>query len=53
VEREHGLGGWDGGIEAVDLQDVDVGCAEAAEGSVDGVEDCGAGEAWVVVSTLT
>ena len=44
VEGFHGFFGGDGGVVAVELEEVDVGCAEAGEGGVDGAEDGGAGE---------
>ena len=46
VEGGHCFGDGDGGVEAVDLEEVDVGGLEAGEGGVDGREDCGAGETW-------
>ena len=45
VQRAHGFGGGHGGVEAVDLEQVDVVCSQACEGGVDGVEEGGAGEA--------
>ena len=45
VQGAHGFGSGDGGVEAVDLEQVDVVCSEAFEGGVDGVEEGGAGEA--------
>lgn len=46
VKRRHCLGDGYGAIEAVNLQQVDIGGVEAFEGSVDGGEDCLAGEAY-------
>ena len=39
VERGHCFGDGDGGVEAVDLEEVDVGGLEAGEGVVDVGED--------------
>lgn len=52
VQGAHGFGGGDGGVEAVDLEEVDVVCSEAFEGGVDGVEEGGAGEACVGVGLV-
>lgn len=48
VERAHRLLDRRGGVEAVDLEEVEVGRVEAGEGGVDLVENGGAGEAIVV-----
>lgn len=39
VESLHCFFDGDGGVEAVDLKEVDVGCLQAREGGIDGVED--------------
>lgn len=47
VESLHGLFEGSVRVEAVDLQEVEVGELEAGEGGVDGFKDGGAGEACV------
>lgn len=49
VEGAHCLGDGGRGVEAVDLEEVNVGGSKAGEGGVDLVEDCGAGEAGLVL----
>lgn len=44
VQRFHCLFYGCLGVEAVDLEQVEIVCAEAGEGGVDGFEDGGAGE---------
>ena len=44
MERGHCFFDGSGGVEAMDLVEVDVGSVEAAEGGIDGGEDGLAGE---------
>ena len=48
MQGGHCFSEGDGGIETVDLKEVDVGGLEAGKGGVDGGEDGLAGEAWTV-----
>ena len=49
MQGAHGFGGGDGGVEAVDLEQVDVVCSEAFE---DGVEEGGKREAFFGVGLV-
>lgn len=44
MQGAHCFGDGHGGVEAVDLEEVDVRGLEAGEGGFDAVEDRGAGE---------
>lgn len=46
MERGHCFFDWGGGVEAVDLEEVDIGCVEAFEGGFYCVENCLAGKAF-------
>ena len=46
MERFHSFGCGDGGVVAVDLEEVDIICAQTFEGCVYGFEDCAAGKTY-------